>query len=178
MPLKGSTAHVLRLRRLTDETVPPVSKALFRGAQLIQVEAQISISTGSVSGAGHKPSRPGTPPSGDTGVLANNIETVQKEPLVSEVSSNAPYAAIHEFGGTIKHPGGTPYFMRDGKPVFVSNKGAGAYHNLPKTKPHDIIMPERSYMRPARDKKRKEVVKLVQRAVSEAVRRSRSTAKD
>jgi len=63
------------------------------------------------------------------------------------VGADVPYAAIHEYGGIIHHPGGTPYFIgKDGQPVFVSKETAlGA--RLPVTKPHDIPMPERSYMR-------------------------------
>lgn len=75
-----------------------VGGALFAGGQLIQVEAQVSITNGAVSGKGHVPSSPGEPPNQDTGVLANNIETVLVEPLKVEVSSNAPYAAALEYG--------------------------------------------------------------------------------
>lgn len=64
----------------------------------VQVEAQISITTGSVSGKAHIPSAPGQPPNQDTGVLAGNIETTQPSPLVVEVSSNAPYSSALEFG--------------------------------------------------------------------------------
>jgi hypothetical protein len=80
--------------------VKQVSAALFAGGQAIQVEAQISISEGAVSGKNHVPSKPGEPPNQDTGVLANNIETVLVEPLRVEVSSNAPYAAALEYGTT------------------------------------------------------------------------------
>lgn len=77
-----------------------VGQALFVGGQAIQVEAQLSITQGAVSGKGHIASRPGQPPNQDTGVLANNIETVQVAPLRVEVSSNAPYAAHLEFGAS------------------------------------------------------------------------------
>jgi len=56
-----------------------------------------------------------------------------------------PYAYIHEYGGTIKHPGGTPYRIIDGVFIPVS-KARGA--NLPKTKPHDIRIPARPYFNP------------------------------
>lgn len=171
----GAKAHAARLKKLTGENmVREVGKALFAAGEMIQVEAQISITAGAVSGKNHKPSSVGKPPNNDTGVLAGNIETVQVAPLIVEVSSNAPHAAIHEFGGTIHHPGGTPYFMRDGKPVFVGNSGYGAYHHLPTTKPHDIKMPARPYMAPARDAKKKEVTQLVRKAVDQAVKRSKS----
>lgn len=63
------------------------------------------------------------------------------------IASTVPYAAIHEFGGTINHPGGTAYFVRDGRAVFVSKaKDDGSYR---KTKPHAIPMPARPYLAPA-----------------------------
>lgn len=96
---KGVDAYLKRLRRLQGGDVDRViGQALFVGGNRIQVEAQISITTGSVSGKNHTPSLPGQPPNQDTGVLGNNIETVQKEPLLVEVSSNAPYAAELELG--------------------------------------------------------------------------------
>jgi HK97 gp10 family phage protein len=72
--------------------------ALFEAADMIASEAKLSISRGSVSGKGHVPSAPGEPPNYDTGVLSNNIETTQVEPLVVQVSSNAPYSNALEFG--------------------------------------------------------------------------------
>jgi HK97 gp10 family phage protein len=88
-----------RLRGLAGEAmIRKVGSALFAGGQLIQVEAQLSITNGAVSGKGHVPSRPGEPPKNDTGILANNIETVLVAPLKVEVSSNAPYAAALEYG--------------------------------------------------------------------------------
>lgn len=56
-----------------------------------------------------------------------------------------PYAAIHEYGGTINHPGGTPYRVIDGRVVFV-RKGTGK--RLRKTAPHEIKIPARPYLRP------------------------------
>lgn len=95
----GAKAHAARIRGLAGaEMIRRVGSALFAGGQAIQVEAQISITNGAVSGKGHVPSRPGEPPNQDTGVLANNIETVLVAPLRVEVSSNAPYAAALEYG--------------------------------------------------------------------------------
>lgn len=63
------------------------------------------------------------------------------------------YGVLHEYGGTINHPGGTAYFMRKGRPVFVSNAKADAYktktgREMPRTKPHSITIPARPYLRP------------------------------
>lgn len=99
MALKGAKAHVARLKRLSGAGLErEVGKALFVGGNRIQVAAQISITAGAVSGKRHTPSAPGKPPNQDTGVLGNNIETVQIEPTLVEVSSNAPYSAALEFG--------------------------------------------------------------------------------
>lgn len=76
-----------------------IGPALFAAGNKVQVDAQISITEGAVSGENHVPSRPGEPPNNDTGVLANNIETVSVSPLKVEVSSNAPYSQKLEFGG-------------------------------------------------------------------------------
>jgi len=62
------------------------------------------------------------------------------------------YGVLHEYGGTIQHPGGTPYRIVKGKARFVSNEKAAAYfaktgRELPRTKAHSITMPARPYLR-------------------------------
>lgn len=55
-------------------------------------------------------------------------------------------AAVQNYGATISHPGGTPYFINeDGQAQFVSlqNSKAG---QLPKTKPHTIVIPPTHFM--------------------------------
>jgi phage gpG-like protein len=174
MPMKGRQKHVDRLRLLSnaDRTSKMVGRVLYVGADMIRAEAFQSISRGSVSGKNHKPSARGAPPNRDTGVLQGNIEARLINPALAEVSSNAPYAKIHEFGGTINHPGGTAYFMRDGKPVFVGKKASAAFMHLPTTDPHDIPIPARPYMRPARDKKEHEIRKLLTQELGKLVKRS------
>lgn len=87
-----------RLDTLDEAIVRDLARGLFSIGELIQVEAQIMIATGSVSGKGHVPSKPGEPPNNDTGVLANNIEVQQPEPLRVQVVAGAPYAAALETG--------------------------------------------------------------------------------
>lgn len=135
--ITGLKAHTNRLKKLSSQmVVKEVGKALFIAGERIQVDAQISITAGSVSGKQHVPSKPGEPPSNDTGVLANNISTVSVAPLIVEVSSRAPYASALEFG-TSK-------------------------------------MAARPYMKPARDKNVKFVQQVVQKAVNNAIKKSRS----
>ncbi len=73
----------------------------------------------------------------------------------------AALGAVHEFGATINHPGGTPYLINeDGTATFVSkDKGA----KLPKTQPHEIIIPTRSFLRMPllSSKGKREVIKEV-----------------
>lgn len=64
---------------------------------------------------------------------------------VSDDLDMAGLGAVHEFGATINHPGGTPYFIKEnGLAQFVSKEKGG---NLPKTKPHQIVIPSRSFLR-------------------------------
>lgn len=93
-------------RRMKALTGPVLDRnmglALFAGASALAVEAQISISTGAVSGLHHVPSRPGEPPKNDTHFLADNIEIAAggagSTELTATVSSNAPYSRALEFG--------------------------------------------------------------------------------
>lgn len=66
--------------------------------------------------------------------------------------TNAELGAIHEFGGTINHPGGQPYYINSstGKAVFVSKNSLFGQYLIEKgqvTKPHQIIIPTRSFLR-------------------------------
>lgn len=84
--------------------------------------------------------------------------------------AGVPYAKIHEFGGTINHPGGTAYFMSSelGRAVFVSNASALA-DGLPRTRPHAIQMPERSYMRSGFEDRASSGVEALRAAVKAAI---------
>lgn len=68
------------------------------------------------------------------------------------VGTSLPYMALHNSGGTINHPGGTPYFINDeGDAVFVSRVVANAYEaktgrRMRRTKPHRIKIPRRQFM--------------------------------
>lgn len=79
------------------------------------------------------------------------LPVTQTETMVSGgvgYGADVAYAAIHEFGGTIHHPGGTAYYIDEVTLMakFVSNKSAVA-GILPRTKPHDIKMPARAPLR-------------------------------
>jgi phage gpG-like protein len=170
MPVKRTGSIGIKLKKVTPEIQAALEPVVYAIADQVKVDAQISLSTGAVSGKNHKPSAPGTPPNSDTGALADSIDVERDGPLLARVVVNSPYGAIQELGGTINHPGGTPYFMKDGKPVFVSKQGAGAFHNLPVTKPHTITLPERPYMRPAAKKNEKAGKALMTKAVDRVLK--------
>lgn len=97
--LKGHAKAVRQLRAMNSPSAKKrVEAALFAYGHMIEIEAQISISAGSVSGKNHVPSAPGEPPNFDTGHLAGAIETARVGDLEFEVSSNAEYSAALEFG--------------------------------------------------------------------------------
>lgn len=92
--------HSDRLKRMAQNTAREVVKKLYVAGQLIELDAERSITSGSVSGKGHVPSAPSQPPNRDTGVLDGNIDTeiVGQNPPTVKVSSKAPYSAALEFG--------------------------------------------------------------------------------
>lgn len=106
MGMKGRKAHIARLKKLTSPaTLMLVEGALFAGGQKIQVEAQISITTGAVSGKNHVPSKPGEPPNADTHQLADGIITRRVRALTVEVASTAPHARIEwDWGNVAARP--------------------------------------------------------------------------
>lgn len=108
--ITGADAHKRRLERLKGpRAIEAVTRALYGGAQDVQITAQLSITRGATSGKNHQPSEPGEPPNNDTGVLANNIEAAVVGPLKAETSSNAPYAAAQEFGSEKQNLPERPY---------------------------------------------------------------------
>lgn len=84
------------------------------------------------------------------------------------VGTNVEYARIHEYGGTINHPGGTAYFFdkETGMARWVPNADPRAAV-LPRTRPHVIVMPERSFLRSALREMEAEIVTRLKRAVGE-----------
>lgn len=61
------------------------------------------------------------------------------------------YGMLHEYGGTIQHPGGTPYFIIAGRAYFTTKEKARAWaqekgYELPVTKPHTITIKARPFL--------------------------------
>lgn len=95
----------------------------------------------------------GSPPSVKTGRLARSIVNARTGQMAWSTGTNVVYARIHEFGGSINHPGGTHWTMTKNGPKFVSERRALTMalkgRELKRTKAHTIIMPARPFMRPA-----------------------------
>lgn len=91
-------SHSDRLKRMAQRTPRQVAAALYEAGQLIELDAERSITAGSVSGANHVPSAPGQPPNADTRFLDSNIETEIGGPGLVTVTSKAPYSAALEYG--------------------------------------------------------------------------------
>jgi HK97 gp10 family phage protein len=96
----SAKSHSARLKKMAKQTAREVTRALYLIGQQVELEAERSITAGSVSGKGHVPSLPGEPPNRDTGVLDSNIETtvVAQNPPTVHVTSHAPYSSALEFG--------------------------------------------------------------------------------
>lgn len=98
--ISGAEKHARRLARLRRETALEVAKRLYAGGQNIELDAELSITAGSISGKNHVPSEPGQPPNADTRHLDTNIETKLVDsynPKVT-VTSQAEYSAWLEYG--------------------------------------------------------------------------------
>jgi HK97 gp10 family phage protein len=100
----GAKKHSDRLKRMIARTPQEVARALYSAGQLVELDAERSITTGAVSGAGHVPSLPGEAPNADTHFLDSNIETEIGGPGLVTVTSKAPYSAFLEYGTSRASP--------------------------------------------------------------------------
>lgn len=88
-----------RLKRMSDAAATRRRMAvLYRAGQRIEIDAELSITAGSISGKDHQPSQPGQAPNADTRLLDTSIETTLEGDRQVHVTSNAPYSAALEFG--------------------------------------------------------------------------------
>lgn len=95
-----------KLRRITGPTGRAnLEKALFTAAQIVAVDAAISVTTGAVSGKNHVPSSPGQPPNADSHVLDKSIQpelakSEKPKEIRARVIADAPYAKALEKGSS------------------------------------------------------------------------------
>jgi phage gpG-like protein len=83
-------------------------------------------------------------------------------------SSNLPYAAIHNEGGDIAHPGGTAYAFNKKKnqTIWISNRKAEG-KDYKRTGPHTIPIPQRQFVGDHRVLE-DEIGKLIEEEISKA----------
>lgn len=99
MPLRGRKEHRASMRRLSDARIAEaIGAGLYEAADVIRAKAFQSISAGSVSGKGHKPSKPGEPPNRDKGDLQTGLKIARTGKLKAEVRSEAKHSRPLEFG--------------------------------------------------------------------------------
>lgn len=97
--ITGVQRHTRRLKNMRN-VAKGVVAALYSAGQDIEIDAERSITAGSISGKGHIPSLPGEAPNRDTGHLDTNIETTieAQSPPTVHVTSHAAYSSALEFG--------------------------------------------------------------------------------
>lgn len=83
---------------LTRRVLTELGREVYAIADVVRVEAQVSITRGAVSGKGHVASSPGEAPNNDTGDLAGGIKVEPLTPLSARVVSNALHSVPLEFG--------------------------------------------------------------------------------
>lgn len=89
-----------------------------------------------------------------TGTLRRSVRVIAM-PGEVRVGTDVPYAKIHNEGGTINHPGGTPYIFtgKKGKVrrVFIRATTAARRESngdyVKRTEPHGITIPARPFIR-------------------------------
>ncbi len=99
MAMPGTKKHLDRLKRM-QQGARTIAAALYRAGQEIEIDAENSITSGSISGKGHVPSRPGEPPNADTRDLDSKIDTVliSQSPPTVRVSAYSGQAVPLEYG--------------------------------------------------------------------------------
>lgn len=75
--ISGAQVVTDRFKRMSSSsTTSAADKALYVAGTLIEIEAENSITAGSISGPNHIPSNPYEPPNADTRALDGSIHTV------------------------------------------------------------------------------------------------------
>lgn len=99
--MKGKDRILRKLRFLASREFDELAGAvIYEAADAVRAEAFQSISRGSVSGAGHVPSKPGESPNRDTGTLQAGLSVRRTGLLSAEVRAETPYSAPLEFGSS------------------------------------------------------------------------------
>ncbi len=81
----------------------------------------------------------------------------------------------HEFGATIKHPGGTSYIIQEGGKALFVKEGTPGIKGV--TKPHDIVIPERSFIRSTLRENKKKILDFKVKLAAKILKGEMSTEK-
>lgn len=79
-----------------------------------------------------------------SGALRKSIRYVINGKTIT-FGSSVKYAQIHNEGGTFTHPGGTAFFKKGNKFIWISNRKAYG-KKYPRTKEHIIEIPKRQFV--------------------------------
>jgi len=84
-----------------------------------------------------------------TGNLARSWRIIKKhlgKDYSVKLATDTKYAAIHQYGGTIRHPGGTPYVIIKNKGAVFMKKDGNYPPNTRYTRAHNITIPKRLHI--------------------------------
>jgi len=144
-------------------------KTLKTAATIVEGEVLSKHLNGPKMPRGQGSSSRGTLQPGSGATLKNSITTRvdnaggRMRAMVGNFKRPLKYARIHEYGGTINHPGGTKYLVvGKGLAVFVK-KSALRFTGI--TKPHQIRIPERSYLRSSLAAKKRTILRMILDAI-------------
>lgn len=99
--MEGKDRALRKLRFLASREFDELAGAvIYEAADAVRAEAFRSISAGSVSGAGHVPSKPGEPPKREFGDLQAGLKVERTGLLSAEVRAEAAHSAPLEFGSS------------------------------------------------------------------------------
>ncbi|MFG7180672.1 HK97 gp10 family phage protein [Burkholderia pseudomallei] len=157
--VRGDQALVAHFRALPERLRDELRKAIFDDLIKLQRYIVTQKLSGQALGRRH-------------GTLAASITPgpilEDANAIVGTLGANTPYARILEYGGTIRHPGGTAYLVDRNGAHFISNRAAERLGNVPRTRPHDIPVPAHPYMRSGLADMRQTILDDLQRAARRA----------
>lgn len=152
--ITGDERLIGRLRQIGDEVPNAINRGMNQATALVQSYIMEQKLLGQVLNR-------------RTGNLQRNIrsavERLDDRQLKGSVyvTSHAPYARVHEYGGIVHVPKIVPVNKR-ALHFFVGSKEVFAMS----ADPHDVTMPQRSFMRTALAEKRDEAIEIFKKWIS------------
>jgi hypothetical protein len=169
MPEYTMKQYKEKIDRWIKDYPKEAEKTLKIAATIVEGEVHRNHLAGPKMPRGQGSSTRGTLQPGPSAALQNSITSrvnrlgSRLQAAVGNFKHPLKYARIHEYGGVINHPGGTKYLVvGKGMAVFVK-KSAMKFTGI--TKPHQIRIPERSYLRSSLAKKKRQILDLILSAI-------------